>query len=266
MYSKQNRIANISLYLHWIWRGCRSGAWFCSLFKTIMTKLHKQTKATFSTKGPAWFFCPTALPPVCVKGHRCAQRIDYVNWPNSSHRRDRAQFKCLLFDVLMVCVTFGVLEGVKQTVQCSMQLFQYTLSLFAEGVKHLLGSETSSHRGWKELSGWQHSCHKRVLGEVLVSISFSRTFRRIACLSKLKLLIHLWSLRCRRVRENFLFSQISYSRPLTVHQWIPVASVKTIFSHGATEVCLSDCQEQGAGKVMKSIVCVHLGFPLLNQR
>ena len=50
-----------------------------------------------------------------------------------------------------VCRPEGVcdiwfLVGVKQIEQCSVQLFQFIFRHFAEGVKHLLSTETLSHK------------------------------------------------------------------------------------------------------------------------
>ena len=134
--------------------------------------------------------------------------------------------------------------GVKQVVQCSVQSFQSMLSHFTRGVEHFPVSETSSLKGWKCQDDGRTDINT-LLARCRFPMSSS------LCLS------------------SFVFVKAQIAHPSVLmegeegargQRLFPVKSsesIRTIFSHW-TEVLLLDCQERGPGKVIKSIMCVHL--------
>lgn len=170
-------------------------------------RISRQTMAVFSTKKTCLVVLPHPVFPPSL--WRIAPRGS-IMWVcgllNGSYKKDQVKFKCLLFDIpKSVWLTFGFPEACDRLhdVLCScfshFQPFYRRCQTFA----WLWNLES-----WKlkEVSGWQHNKQEPVLSEVLLPISFSRTFCLPLSLSKIKLLIHLGLLRCRGVRENIFMS------------------------------------------------------------
>lgn len=115
-----------------------------------------------------------------------------------------------------------------------MQLLHFTSSSSLRKVSSVCSAlKPWVTKGWKKVSRCQHNKQEPVPGEVLLSISpffFFGTFCLLSSLSELKLLIHLWLLRCEGgVQKNIFYFLLG---PLTVHQWSPASQLRPSSSVG----------------------------------
>ena len=156
----------------------------------------------------------------------------------------------------------------RQIVWCPVQLLHFTSSPFSLKVSSVCSAlKLWVTKGWKKVSRWQHNKQEPVPGEVLLSISpfffFSGTFCLLSSLSELKLLIHLWLLRCGgRVRKNTFFFFYFLLGPPTVHQWSPASQLRSSSSVGRPQPFWQIAESKDLEEVRKSIMCVHLCFSL----
>lgn len=176
----------------------------------------------FPTVQIFFFLKKTRLvcPPPPVVPHLCEGLLKRPEDPlcvhargmlNSPRRKDQVKFECLLFVVLKVRATFGFPEARSRLRHVLCSCFSSLSSLYAGGVKRLLGSESLSHtrRGSCQDDGGANintSLARCWFPSALVTRSLS---------SSLKLLIHLWLLRCGEgVESAFYFLR----RPLPVRR------------------------------------------------
>lgn len=199
VYTELNTKANLSLYLFWVWRGGWSDAFFCTSFITIIAKFSSRLGLNFPQKDLLGF-SRLHLFPLSVWRIAIAPRR-FIMWAcrllNSSYRKDQVKFECLLFGVPKVQVTFGVLEVWNRLCNVLCGRLSTLFRHFAEGV-----GICWAVRPWVRAT--EKNCQAD--SKVLVSVRFARTLSRLSSLSKLKLLIRLWLLRCRGVWENIFIS------------------------------------------------------------
>lgn len=198
------------------------------------SKISKQTKAKFSATRPAWFSC---LPLFSLSVWRItiAPR-GCIIWAcrrlNSSYRKDQVKFECLLFDILKVYVTVGVMEMWNRlhNVLCScVKTFSAILLKVSSMCLALRPRFTMTEKNCQDNSVTN------------INMLLARCWFPSAFLTHFIFYHPCLSSNCSSICEGcertFLF-------PLQTTDCTPVEcskSIKTILFHWTTEVFLADC-------------------------